>query len=301
MHVSPLSAQGLTLGIAGTFALGRVYLQTQRTQGRIAVAGDGMGLPGERQTLTLADTQMQDWLRDRLAAFPIDGLQFEGSPRVWRDKPYGRLAFIDEIDGSQNQFVSPGMLPFSAVCTLVDVPEEGKPEFHDIIGGVVMNYLDGSTACAYRQPDGGYLTETIGALPMLPEERRPKLTLEGGVDLGNHPLFADTYYPEVRLALAKMFEGRSGNVRSLGNSAWEAVLAAFGYANGYFSTRQKFDEVGALWAIARGARAYVRTLDGNRHDGFPLPLGEKGGYELLIAPTEALGQTILLTYQRTQR
>lgn len=292
----------MALSIAGVLTLGRTHLRTQATTGLVAQAGVGMGAQGASQTITRADALMQAWFPERFQALPfLDGVQFEGERRHWfEDNEHGLLAFVDEVDGSQNQLTAGGQqLIHCAVVTLVDVPQDRPIMFSDIVAAVMLNYLDGSVVYAFRTGRGTYTTETIGNTTLVPHERKPKLLATGGnrLDIGNWQFFAEQYYPEIREAATKMFAGRKGNLRSLGNSAWEAILASLGYATGFMSN-QKHDEIGAIWTIALGVGAYVRTLEGKLHLELPLPIGEKGNIGLIVAPNQEIGEHIVELYRQ---
>lgn len=291
----------MAIAISGVLALGRTYLHSQATGGQIAQAGEGMGLQGHTQTITRADVAMQAWLPERFAALTfLDGVQFEGEKRQWfGEEPHGLSAFCDEVDGSQNQCIAAQQLLHCAVVTLMDVPADGVTTFRHIVAAVMLNYLDGSVIYAFRNEDGSYTTETIGVLSIVPLDKRPKLLVSHPsgnlLDVGNHPFFTEQYYPAVREVATLMFSGIKGNLRSMGNSAWEAVYAALGHTLGFLST-QKLDEVGAIYAIARGAGAFVTTFDGSPHDDLPLAIGSKGNIDLLVAPTEEVGRHVLALY-----
>jgi fructose-1,6-bisphosphatase/inositol monophosphatase family enzyme len=293
----------MATAIAGILTLGRAYLATQTTADIIVQMGEGMGTQTD-QTLTRADVMMQHWLADRLQGLTfLDGIQFEGmSAPIWfNGKSHGLLAFVDEVDGSQNQVLAAGQLSHSAVVTLVRVPKDRQTIFSDIVAAVMLNYIDGSVVCAFRTEDGRYQTETIGRITIVPQEQRAKLLAIGDnrLDVGNWPFYADIYYPDILQLVSWMFAGRKGNVRSLGNSASEAALAAVGRATGYLSL-QKYDEAGAIWAIARGARAHATTFDGSAHDGLAFPIGHKGNVELVIGPTREVGTHIVELIQRAK-
>lgn len=287
----------MAMAILSVLREGAKALKAKQTKGLIARRGEGMGVQGNTQTLTEADVFMQVWLSGecRESLDFLQGLQFEGEPAHWfSGTPGGRLLFIDEIDGSQNQLICDTQLLHSAVATLVEVPAEGDPLFRDIVAGVMLSYLDGAMVYASRQDDNSYATVVFGNLENLELPRRPKLLTEGlnRLDIGNYLFLSDPYYPPVRELVGRLFAGRKGNLRSLGNSAWESLYASLGYATGYVST-QKHDEVGAMWAIARGAGASASTFNGTPHDDLPLPIGKKGTVELVIGPTQEIGRHIV--------
>ncbi len=200
-----------------------------------------------------ADRVLGEYILERLGAIPdigtvtVEGL---GDRSV---RPAGLWATVDPLDGSLN-YKTRGRtlgLPYAS-CITVLAKKEGAT-FNDIIAAGVIDLRSGDAWLAEKQGDR-HVT-TVNNHPAVPVGAQ-------ALDLGKMIVIGEFYYPENREKLARAFSGMKGWLRNPGSAAYEMALVASGQAAAYVCDRQKQHELGAAYALVKGAGGSATDWDG---------------------------------------
>lgn len=168
---------------------------------------------------------------------------------------------VDPLDGSldfQTRRGSMG-LPFTGVITVLDKLDGAT--FKDVIAAGVIDFRCGDHWVAWRKEDGGYETQMNGR--HCTPERAEK------IDLGRMVVVPEMYYPANRELAHEMFRGDKGYFRSVGSAAYEMACVANGAIAATFCLTQKQHELGAAYALVKGAGGTVCGFDGKPLDDVP--------------------------------
>lgn len=200
-----------------------------------------------------ADVELGNFYRGKL--FGLSGVRWvsvEGQPdeslnggEYW--------ATVDPLDGSLN-FKTKGKslgLPFSSCITVLS--HKCDASFSDVVAAGVIDLRLGDVWSAHRE-NNGYVSCMNGEKAVT--ARSEKLDLTQMVVIG------EFYYPENRDRLCKAFAGKKGWLRNPGSAAYEMALIASGQAVAYICDRQKQHELGAAYALVKGAGGVAVDFDG---------------------------------------
>lgn len=181
----------------------------------------------------------------------------EGAKRdVW--------ATVDPIDGSLN-YAHRGQMtgfPHTSVITVLDQPNVGPYKFSDIMAAGIVDLRRGifdawfvgkcPESCRYEAYARGARAVLHGTCTM-PDD---------SLDLGQMNVIGEMYYPSNREKLVRAFAGQKGWLRSPGSAAYEMASVASGQAAAYICDQQKQHELGAGYALVRGAGGVAVDWDG---------------------------------------
>jgi myo-inositol-1(or 4)-monophosphatase len=162
---------------------------------------------------------------------------------------------VDPLDGSLN-FALRGNtlgLPYSACVTVLETASSAT--FGNVIAAGVIDLRSGDLWLTRRIAPDRYVT-TIND--------RPARTMQvSGLDLGSQIVIGEFYYPGNRERLARAFAGQKGWLRNPGSAAYEMALVSSGQACAFICETQKQHELGAAYALVRGAGGVVVDFNGN--------------------------------------
>lgn len=161
---------------------------------------------------------------------------------------------VDPLDGSLN-YALRGItigLPYSACITVLRKKE--KAVFGDVIAAGVIDLRSGDTWVAWKEGNK-YFTE-VNEKKLFTEQRTC-------LDLGQMIVVGEMYYPENRELLCRVFSGKKGWLRNPGSAAYEMALVASGGVAAFICDCQKQHELGAAFALVKGAGGVVVDFDLN--------------------------------------
>lgn len=168
--------------------------------------------------------------------------------------------FIDPLDGSLDYLMKGHTigLPFSTCVTVLENHSESNLKFQDIVVAGIIDLRSGDAWICYQAEDG--LFTNIN--------NHPAQTMQNTkLDLGSMIVLGEMYYPENRERLFRAFAGMKGWLRNPGSAAYEMALVASGQAVAYICDRQKIHELGAGYALVKGAGGVVVDFCGNDISG----------------------------------
>ncbi len=225
--------------------------------GEIVVPGGAFG-DANQDTELKADRYLGELILRELekSSIPIGCVNVEGMQAVelggstcW--------ATIDPLDGSLNFKTKGGTLglPYSSCITLLR--HKASARFQDVICAGVIDLRNGDLWLTWH--DGTRFHTTLNRMPA-------KTAEETKLDLGRMIVFGEMYYPENREKLADAFAGKKGWLRNPGSAAYEMALISSGQAVAYICDRQKQHELGAAYALVKGAGGIVTDWEGHPLD-----------------------------------
>jgi fructose-1,6-bisphosphatase/inositol monophosphatase family enzyme len=258
------------------------------------VVRDGVAFgDGDEDVEIAADRMLGNVLRKNIARAnaPISRISVEGFEDMCDDTS-GQWVCVDPLDGSLNFQTRSGTigLPHSLVVTILGVDENAC--FSDITAGLIMDYRTGQRWIALPGPGEGpsYITVTRSGDDGAVEERVWTASPDT-FDLGRQIVFGEMYYPENRERLCKAFAGERGWLRNPGSAGYEMAMVANGMAVGYACNTQKQHELGAAYAIVRGAGGVVTDLCGESLDHRPFTFHKKT--PVILAANETVHSSLV--------
>lgn len=210
----------------------------------------------ENDTEIKADRVLGKLLRDHLVGEASVGrISVEGLEDV-RTGQGSDWWCIDPLDGSLNYLRSGATrgLPHSTCITVLNQIDDAT--FSDVRTAGVIDLRNADTWMV----EGG----DMFGLPAvtLVNCRLARTCLETKLDLGSQVVIGEMYYPENRELLARAFAGKKGWLRNPGSAAYEMALVASGEAIAYVCDRQKQHELGAAYALVKGAGGVAVDFEG---------------------------------------
>lgn len=187
-----------------------------------------------------------------------------GQDRVFGDAKRNTWVTIDPIDASLNYYHRGVMtgFPHVAVITVLDVPEGRPCQFSDVVAAGMIDlrrnisdaWLVGicPDSCRYES----YVRGADGRLHVARTLQMKKL------DIGRANLIGEMYYEDNRERMVRAFAGKKGWLRSPGSAAYEmgSVMSALALAQ--ICLTQKQHELGAGYALVKGAGGVAVDWDG---------------------------------------
>lgn len=261
------------------------HLATLGDGGKVVRQGANFG-DTANDTELAADRQLGRFLvKGLLTIGPIHNITVEGlGDYPSRGGTYH--AYVDPLDGSLNyKMRGRGLgLPYTGCITAVGPGSK----FADIAAAAICDYRSGDSWRASKD-GGGYHTAMNG---------QPAKTLaETKLDLGSQIVIGEMYYPENRELMCKAFQGKKGWLRSPGSAAYEMALVASGTAAAFICDRQKQHELGAGYALVKGAGGVAVDFDGN--DLGPRTYDFKTQTPVILAANRPIAETILSLLHRS--
>lgn len=217
-------------------------------------------------------------------------LTIEGRSTIVRENAIGDLwATIDPLDGSLNFHKRHGSigLPMSACVTIFDKYENAY--FKDIIGAMVVDLRSGDLWTATLEASERFVTRLNGKQCFTDQQTQ-------NVDLTQMIGIAEFYYPQNRERVVKAFADEKGWLRNPGSAAYEMALVSSGSVAFYLCETQKQHELGAAYALVKGAGGIVSDLDGNSLDHVPYTFNTQT--PVLLAANEHLQQDLLKRWHK---
>ncbi len=272
-------------------ALRDARLLLQRTERGDEIVHHG-GAFGDlaRDTELRGDRVLGEHIRDTFADIPgVERITVEGMGDAHSPSGTGTLWVTgDPIDGSLNykrgQHVG---LPYVACITVLQRCINAA--LSDVIAAGVIDLRGGNLWLAEKQ--GERYTTTFNGAPI-------SCATEQALDIGSMIVFGEIFYPEGRGLLARAFAGESGWLRSYGSSAYEMAVVAAGGAAAFISTRQKFHELGAGYALVRGAGGVALDFYGS--DIGSLPYDFNSQTPCILAANESIAAEIVARIKAVQ-
>lgn len=168
-------------------------------------------------------------------------------------RPAGLWATVDPLDGSLNYKTRGATigLPYTSCITILDKKEGAT--FNDILVAGVVDLRSGDLWLAEK--NNGHYATTLNGKPALSNDA-------AAIDLGKMIVIGESYYPDNRDKLARIFAGTKGWLRNPGSAAYEMALVSSGQAAAYFCDRQKQHELGAAYALVKGAGGHAMDWTG---------------------------------------
>ncbi len=175
---------------------------------------------------------------------------------------------IQPLDGRRNFLDRHHLigLPFTSVFTVLDRTD--RATFKDVLSAGVIDLRTGNTWTAWRDEKGAYRT-------VINHETAPTPAQERKIDLGTKDFFPDLFFPPTRELAAEMFRGEEGWLRSPGCASYEMACVASGIAAATLCLSQRQRELGAGYAIVKGAGGTVCDFDGRPLDDVPFDFHSK--------------------------
>ncbi len=202
------------------------------------------------------------------------------------DQSNGRKGYwvvIDPLDGSLNYLRrgKVGGFPYTACVTILSKKQGAT--FNDILGACIIDLRTGDLWVSSIQKHGGFETSVNG------ERAEPHLIEQ--VDLGKSVIIAEMYYVDNREIVALAFHDQKGWLRNPGSAAYEMASVSSGQAVAFICRTQKQHEVGAGYALVKGAGGVALDWDGN--DLGSQPFTFKTQTPVILATTASLGTEIV--------
>lgn len=229
-------------------AQGRLRSLSHKTGSRVISQGAAFG-DATHDTDIHADRVIGELIQKELQRFSPLAITIEGLGGTTRNGDNPFWVTVDPLDGSLDYASRrwPAGLPYT-LCITVFRREPAR--FSDVIMALVMDYRNGDLwtyDCGATYCNG------------IPVKRAPSRPL----DLGSMIVLGEMYYPSNRELLNKVFLGQKGWLRNPGSAAYEMALVAEGVAAAMICDRQKQHELGAGYALVKGAGGVVIDFDGN--------------------------------------
>lgn len=258
----------------------------------VARAGGAFG-DTVNDTELRADRYLGEYLSNQLEQMPeIARISIEG----FADLHTGRgtlWAAVDPLDGSLD-YRDHGPVagfPYSACVTILGKTKDAT--FDDVLGGVVTDLRNGDTWSAHRNIDGHFVSYVHdGRLSREPNPHLAETHSAHELDLGQMVVLGEFYYPENRERLVRAFAGKRGWLRNPGSAAYEMASVASGQAVAFICDRQKQHELGAGYALVKGAGGVAVDLDGQ--DLGPRPYDFQTQIPVVLAANPRIAHTLLM-------
>lgn len=223
----------------------------------------------KNDTELAADEVIGQYLAEEFRkVFPGSCVSVEGLPDKDTDDPSHTWVTVDPLDGSLNYLHAGGMtgFPVTAVATVLN--KKAGATFADITDAAVLDLrgpLRDSWTATWHSKESRYSTRVRSG-----KYRAFGSTMDvGKLDLGRMNVIGEMYYPENREKLFRAFAGEKGWLRSPGSAAYEMASVASGQAVAFICDRQKQHELGAGYALVKGAGGVVLDWDGKHLNGRP--------------------------------
>jgi fructose-1,6-bisphosphatase/inositol monophosphatase family enzyme len=174
--------------------------------------------------------------------------------------PEGLWVTIDPLDGSLDfQTRGPAQgLPYSACITVLK--RRDGATFDDVVAAGVIDLRNGDCWVSSVDDTGQYHTLCY---PAGSDESVSCTTVATDtLNLGSQIVIGEFYYPENREKLARAFAGKKGWLRNPGSAAYEMALIGNGTAVAFICDRQKQHELGAGYALTKGAGGVAVDFEG---------------------------------------
>lgn len=187
---------------------------------------------------------------------------------------------IDPLDGSLNYRMRRGTagLPYASCVTVLQRRQDAT--FGDI-----------RCACIVDLRNGDWWGVAQGRETHLNHRPAHTLAQAMSLDLGSQIVIGEMYYPENREKLARAFVGKKGYLRSIGSAAYEMAMVANGTAVAFVCDRQKQHELGAGYALVKGAGGVAVDWDGK--DLGPRAYDFKTQTPCVLAANAAIADAVL--------
>jgi myo-inositol-1(or 4)-monophosphatase len=245
-----------------TLISGRSYMQTlrgKRIKG-VEKKGGAFGDLSNDTELRVDKLMGERVARDLLSTFPnIRSVTVEGGEDKTRDVE-GYWATVDPIDGSLNYLHAGPMLGFPYTLVITLLRTRYGTTFKDVIAAGVADIRPGMKDLTLAEwSNEKYLTYAVGYENRI--EHAATLKVDK-LNLGQMNVIGEFYYPENRERLVRAFAGEKGWLRNPGSAAYEMASVATGQAAAYICDRQKQHELGAAYALVKGAGGVVIDWEG---------------------------------------
>lgn len=190
---------------------------------------------------------------------------------------------VDPIDGSLNYRMRMGSagLPHASCVTVLKRRYEAR--FSDVLIAAVADLRNNDWWSVRPAPEGGLRTSMNGHPVRLDGPTK--------LDIGKQIVFGEAYYPENREKLARAFAGKKGWLRNPGSAAYEMALVASGTAAAFICDRQKHHELGAGYALVKGAGGVA--VDWNGVDIGTQPYDFNDQSRIVLAANQAIADQVL--------
>ncbi len=172
------------------------------------------------------------------------------------DDVYGEgelWACVDPLDGSLN-YASKGQtmgLPYSACISILSKTKNAT--FNDVIAAFVIDLRNGDLWFSYNDK---------GKRKTYLNHKKATTHSATKLDLGSMIVIGEMYYPENREKLFYAFKDEKGWLRNSGSAAYEMALVASGQITAFICDRQKQHELGAAYALVKGASGVALDFKG---------------------------------------
>lgn len=225
------------------------------------------------------------WIKKNLTD---SALQMEGFGDLGEDWDLGEAEYwltADPLDGSLNYKLRGHSLGLPMTTCMALLKRQGnKTFFSDVLFGGVMDFRAPNDFWWAELLENGEYKSYFNA--------KPARTMDvSKLDIGSQILFADMYYPSNREQICKAFVGERGSIRNSGSSAYEMAMVASGHAIAFLCDRQKQHELGAAYALIKGAGGVLVDWHGK-------DLGEREYFfnaqtPVVLAANQAIAEQIL--------
>ncbi len=196
-----------------------------------------------------ADHVLGELIRERLCQFSeIGKITIEGLG-TYSGLEGPLWVTVDPLDGSLNYATRSRSIGLPYTLCMTVVAKRTNATFRDVLCALVFDFRTGDV---WTVDEGVTLCNHQPAQPISSQS----------LDIGKMIVIGEMYYPSNRELLAALFAGEKGWLRNPGSAAYEMALVAEGYAVAMVCDRQKQHELGAGYALVRGAGGVVVDFDG---------------------------------------
>lgn len=218
--------------------------------------GDAVNDTEIKADLVLGETIKQKIIESGLPCkITIEGNNGDYFTDVKSDKPFYGVC-VDPLDGSLN-FAHKGDtvgLPYSSCITVLRCNVGKLATFADVTAAGVIDLRSGDRWIAFKDEQNQYHTTLNGKITSTRKVER--------LDIGSMIVIGEMYYPQNRELLAGIFSGEKGWLRNPGSAAYEMALVSSGQVVLYICDRQKQHELGAAYALVKGAGGIAIDFEG---------------------------------------
>lgn len=228
---------------------------------------------------TVADRQISEALIARIKEIAPEANILSEESGLMGGSDMSLTIAIDDLDGTDNFFRAPDLLPW---CTVITILKGEQPRFSDVVACGILEHRLG-IAWTAAKGEGIETADVNGSVKLTPRVIDPPTDKRTLVLFDHYAAGAET------ARYAKLYEKYW--VKDFGSSAFHLALVAAGFAEVYVNIAHKAHELGAGYLLVKESGGAVVDFSGR-------DLGEKrfdfnARYGIVAARSASLTSAIL--------